>query len=95
MAFEEDGVAVTLAGQVTECDYASPDGEEGYYSIMLVVDGDEEYVVEPDSRGDRLEDFIDRWVEVKGDLYEIEDSNILVIHEFEAEDDTIPYDEDR
>lgn len=94
MAFDEEGVAVTLAGQVTECDYPSLEGDEGYYSIMLVVDTDEEYVVEPDSEGDRLEDFIDRWVEVKGDFYETDDVNVLVVHEFEAEDNSLSYDAD-
>lgn len=96
---EEEGVMVSLAGQVVQYGYDEDDDDtsgskdEGY-SIMLLVDGDEEYVVEPDRKGEKLEECMDRWVAVEGELFEKEDINLLVVHEFELDDEGPSYDED-
>lgn len=90
----EEGVRVTLAGQVVQCDYIAPEGEEGFYSLMLLVDGDEEFIIEPTKEGDALEEYIDRWVEVKGEMFETDDANFIVVHQFDADDEGLAYEID-
>lgn len=94
MSFDGEGVLVTLSGQVAQCDYVASDGVEGFYSVMLVVDGDEEFIVEPNRQGDQLEEYLDRWVEVRGELFENDEGNFLVVHEFDGDDEGLSYDED-
>jgi hypothetical protein len=94
MSFEEEGVRVILSGQVVQCDYVAPGGEEDFYSLMLVVDGDEEYILEPGREADKLDEFIDRWVEVKGEMFETDEGNFLVVHEFDPDDEALSYDTD-
>ena len=96
MAFEEEGVLVSLAGQVTEFDADSFEEDFGdqEYAVVLVVDGDEQYLVEPDEEGPALEENVDRWVSVEGELHEAEAANFLVVHSFEIEEDGPSYETD-
>ena len=87
MAYEEEGVLVSLTGQVVEFDAESFDEDFGDrdYSVALVVDGDEEYLVDPDEEGVRLRENMDHWVSVEGELYETDACNVLKVHNFEVE----------
>lgn len=86
-----DRTPVTLEGQVVQCDY----DEEGFYTTMLVVDGEEEFIVEPGREGSRLEDYLDHWAQVRGEVRRRDDGlRYLRVHVFQLMDDSVRYDED-
>ena len=81
----------TLEGQVAQCDF----DEDGFYTVMLVVDGEEEYVIEPGREGSRLEEFLDHWVTIRGEVRRKDDDRFyLKVHFFQLEDDSARSDED-
>lgn len=87
----EEKTRVILTGQVVQCDF---DVEEGFYEVMLIVEGEEAYIIEPDQEGGRLEEHLDRWVSVKGEVEEKDEMFFLSVHEFDLEDDGLSYEID-
>ncbi len=79
----------TLVGQVVPYDF----DEDDFYSIMLLVDGEETYIIEPGREGSRLEDFIDHWVTIQGTVRRKDEDLFLSVHSFKL-DDELSYDED-
>ncbi|GEM_PF-1010817 len=70
--------------------------EEEDASLMILVDCEEEFIVEPDKTGRKLSDHVDRWVTVKGIVKEEEDELRIRVREYTLEDEDWQYmDEDR
>lgn len=61
--------------------------------LVLLVDGEEEFVIEQDEAGSRLTELIDRWVTAEGIVEESEDEFRIKIRNFKV-DDELDYDGD-
>ncbi|MCJ2164560.1 MULTISPECIES: hypothetical protein [unclassified Pseudodesulfovibrio] len=79
----------TLFGQILplDCD------EDSVSGIILLVDGEEEFIVEPDDNGEILAGHIERWVTAEGVVLEDEDELRIKVRYYTLEDE-IDYDAD-
>ncbi|BCS87496.1 hypothetical protein [Pseudodesulfovibrio sediminis] len=79
----------TIFGQVIPLDW----DDEAVTGLALLVDGEEEFIVEPDEMGEGLLELIDRWVTIEGVIHE-SDSEIRIRVRNYTMDDEIDYDLD-
>lgn len=79
----------TLYGQILPLDWDN----DSVSAVALLVDGEEEFVVEPDVNGKQLFDHIDRWVTAEGIIKETDDECRIKVRSFSLEDD-LDYDSD-
>lgn len=79
----------TLYGQVLPLDWDN----DSVSGVVLLVDGEEEFVVEPDKNGKRLFDLIDRWVTAEGIVKETDEEFRFKVRSFTIEDE-VDYDSD-
>jgi hypothetical protein len=68
-------------------------GDDDASGVVLLVDGEEEFIVEPDENGESLIEFIDRWVTAEGVVVEKEDELRIKVRNYTLEDE-IDYDTD-
>jgi len=62
-------------------------------SLILLVDGDEEFIIEKNEQADTLVNHIDRWITAEGVITETNKSIRIKVRNFKLEDD-IDYEED-
>lgn len=79
----------TVYGQILPLDW----DDDSVTQLVLLVDGEEEFLVEPDENGWRLTDLIDRWITAQGVVEESDDEFRIKIRNFKVEDE-IDYDDD-
>ena len=80
----------SLFGQILPMDW---DDETVSGGIVLLVDGEEEFIVELDDNGESLVDHIERWVTAEGIVTEDEDELRIKVRNYTLEDE-IDYDTD-
>ncbi|WP_319542213.1 hypothetical protein [uncultured Pseudodesulfovibrio sp.] len=73
----------TLYGQVLPLDWEN----DVVTGIILLVDGEEEFIVKPDKVGGRLVDHLDRWITAEGIVEETEDESYIKIRNFKVDDE--------
>ncbi len=56
-------------------------------ALVLMVDGEEEFIVEHDDNGESLVDHIDRWVTAEGVITETDEEIRIKIRNYIIEDD--------
>ncbi|WP_027723084.1 hypothetical protein [Maridesulfovibrio zosterae] len=64
------------------------------YQLAILVDSEEEYIVEPDSKGRGLDEYMDRWVKADVLIAENDDGIFVKIQDVEPEDMGWQYSED-
>ncbi|QGY39547.1 hypothetical protein GM415_05245 [Pseudodesulfovibrio cashew] len=80
----------TLYGQVLPLDWDN----ESVSGVVLLVDGEEEFVVEPDKNGKKLYDLIDRWVTAEGVIREYPNELRFQVRSYKVEDELDYMDDD-
>lgn len=81
----------TLYGQILPIDW----NNESVSSIMILVDGEEEFIVEPDKNGMELVNHLESWVRAEVFVKEDDDELRVKIREFTVEDDMDYVDDDK
>ena len=79
----------SLFGQLLPMDWE----DETIAGLVLLVDGEEEFIVELDENGESLLEHIDRWVTAEGIVTEDEDELRIKVRSYTLEDE-IDYDTD-
>ncbi|WP_319581872.1 hypothetical protein [uncultured Pseudodesulfovibrio sp.] len=79
----------SLFGQILPLDWEN----DTVAGVVLLVDGEEEFIVEPDENGESLIEYIDRWVTAEGVVVEDEDELRIKVRNYTLEDE-IDYDTD-
>ncbi|WP_319776870.1 hypothetical protein [Maridesulfovibrio sp.] len=67
---------------------------EDRFDIAILVDSEEEYIVEPDSRGRSLSEYMDRWIKADVSIRETEENIYIKIMDIELDDMSWQYSED-
>lgn len=80
----------TLYGQVLPLDW----NDDAISGVMLLVDGEDEFIVEPDKNGKRLYDYIDHWMTVEGIVKETARELRIKVRKFTLEDEMDYSDDD-
>ncbi|WP_147822009.1 hypothetical protein [Salidesulfovibrio onnuriiensis] len=87
-----DAYPETIFGQILPMDW----NEDDVVGLIILVDGEDEFIVEPDKTGRKLFDHVDRWVTAKGLIREDEDEMRIMVRDYTLEDEDWNYmDEDR
>ncbi|CCH50227.1 hypothetical protein [Pseudodesulfovibrio piezophilus] len=73
----------SLYGQVLPLDW----DDDAVSGIVILVDGEEEFLVENNENGEQLIDHIDRWVTAQGIITESEDEYRIKIRNYKLEDE--------
>ena len=73
----------TLYGQILPLDWDN----ESVSRIILLVDGEEEFIIEKDENSLRLMDLIDRWVTLEGVINEKDDELNIRVRNYTIEDE--------
>jgi len=73
----------TIYGQILPVE-REDDDESG---LMILVDGEEEFLVEPDKNGLKLMDHMDKWVTAQGTVTEEGDELLIRVRDFTLDDD--------
>ncbi|WP_285905240.1 hypothetical protein [Pseudodesulfovibrio pelocollis] len=73
----------TIYGQILPVE-REDDDEAG---LMILVDGEEEFLVEPDKNGLKLMDHMDQWVTAQGTVTEEGDELLIRVRDFTLDDD--------
>jgi hypothetical protein len=73
----------TIYGQILP--FESEDDEES--GLMILVDGEEEFLVEPDKNGIKLMDHMDKWVTAQVTVTEESDEMHIRVRDFTLDDD--------
>ncbi|MFH1913809.1 MAG: hypothetical protein ABIK45_06010 [Pseudomonadota bacterium] len=73
----------TIYGQILPVE-REDDDEAG---LMILVDGEEEFLVEPDKNGLKLMDHMDKWVTAQGTVAEDGDELLIRVRDFTLDDD--------
>ncbi|BDQ37062.1 hypothetical protein SYK_14220 [Pseudodesulfovibrio nedwellii] len=79
----------TIYGQILPVDW----NNDAVTGLILLVDGEEEFIIENDDNGERLTDHIDKWVTAQGIVEETDDEYRIRIRNFKV-DDELDYDND-
>ncbi|MBC16979.1 conserved protein of unknown function [Pseudodesulfovibrio profundus] len=79
----------TVYGQILPSEWDN----ERVSSLILLVDGDEEFIIEKNDQADTLVNHIDRWITAEGVITETNKSIRIKVRNFKLEDD-IDYEED-
>ena len=79
----------SLYGQILPSDWQ----DETAFGLILLVDGEEEFLVENDEDGEGLFDYIDRWVTIEGVITEREDELRIKVRNYMLEDE-LDYEDD-
>ena len=77
----------TVYGQILPLEY----DKRGVSRVMILVDGDEEFVVMPTRQGAELVNHVDSWVRAKGVISEENDEVTIKIYHYDIEDEEIEY----
>ncbi len=85
----EDVYEDSLFGQVLPLDWDN----EIATGVVILVDGEEEFIVEHDETGESLVEYIDRWVTAQGLITETEDELRIKVRNYRL-DDNLDYDKD-
>lgn len=85
----EDVYEDSLFGQVLPLDWDN----EIATGVVILVDGEEEFIVEHDETGESLVEYIDRWVTAQGLITETEDELRIKVRNYRL-DDNLDYDSD-
>ncbi|SMF30124.1 hypothetical protein [Desulfovibrio gilichinskyi] len=64
------------------------------YQLAIVVDGEEEFIVEPDSNGRNLSEYVDQWIKAQVYVNETDDGFFVKIREVSLDEDGWKYDDD-
>lgn len=72
----------SLFGQILPSEW----NNESVSGLVLLVDGEEEFIVENDENGESLIDHIDRWVTVEGVITEDDEELRIKIRNYTLED---------
>lgn len=79
----------TVYGQILPSEWDN----ERVSSLILLVDGDEEFIIEKNEQADSLVNHIDRWITAEGVITETNKSIRIKVRNFKLEDD-IDYEEE-
>lgn len=79
----------TLFGQILPQEWDN----ETVAAVVLLVDGEEEFIIEKDEDGESLFAHIDRWVTVEGVITETDDEMRIKVRNYTLED-ALDYDSD-
>ena len=85
----EDFYEDAVFGQVLPLDWEN----ESISGVVILVDGEEEFIVENDETGGSLADHIDRWVTAEGLITETDDELRIKVRNYTL-DDNLDYDTD-
>jgi hypothetical protein len=80
----------SLYGQILPAEWK----DESVSSLVLLVDGEEEFFVENDEDGEVLLDYIDRWVTIEGVVTEQDDEFRIKVRNYMLEDELDYVDDD-
>lgn len=78
----EDIYEDSIYGQVLPMDW----NKDEVSGLILLVDGEEEFIVEHDENGEKLVDHIDRWVTAQGVITETDEELRIRIRDYTLED---------
>ncbi|MDD3310588.1 hypothetical protein [Pseudodesulfovibrio sp.] len=73
----------SLFGQILPLDW----DDESVSGVILLVDGEEEFIIEHDDNGKDLMDHVDRWVTVEGVVTEEDDELRIKVRNYTLEDE--------
>lgn len=62
--------------------------------FMLLVDGEEEFLIEMGKEGNKLADYVDRWVTVDATVREFEDYACINVLRYDVDDEGMDFDDD-
>lgn len=85
----EDFYEDAVFGQVLPLDW----DDEAVSGVVILVDGEEEFIVENDETGESLADHVDRWVTAEGLITENDDELRIKVRNYTL-DDNLDYDGD-
>ncbi len=64
------------------------------YQLAIIVDGEEEFIVEPDSNGRSLNEYVDQWIKAQVYVSETDDGFFVKIREVSLDESGWGYDDD-
>lgn len=79
----EDIYEDSIYGQVLPMEW----NKDKVSALVLMVDGEEEFIVEHDDNGESLIDHIDRWVTAEGIITETDEEIRIKVRNYTLEDD--------
>ena len=85
-----DSYVDTIYGQILPFEW----GKKNVESIMILVDGEEEYIVDPGKESKKLVDYVDHWITARGLITEGEYDMKIKIYSYNLEDDGLDYSTD-
>ena len=65
----------------------SEPNNESVTGLVLLVDGEEEFLIENDENGEMLVDYIDRWATIEGVVTEMDDEIRFKVSNYTIEDE--------
>ncbi|QJB56818.1 hypothetical protein [Pseudodesulfovibrio sp. zrk46] len=73
----------SLYGQLIPADW----NKETVSSLILLVDGEEEFTIENNEEGEELLDYIDRWITAEGIITETDEELRIKVRNYTLEDE--------